>query len=484
MIIKWLTGLIRNKKKKEKVKVEIEELKKAILEDPKFRDEILRELEYRTGRRDVLKAGVLGLLGLSLGLGGSYAYSTVDTNTVREVVSDYAGVRIPKPCTCIIAQDGTGDYDVSPGEDASEVIQKAIDGAHRKGGGEVRIREGEYLVEKTINVGPNMHICGVGQGTKLKGNANEMIRVKSKHNLTTYFSCIENIALEGNSNNIGVKIVDSYGTIIERSIFQKFNTAVFITSESRWSEGTRLRDISIRNVTKYGILLKKVGGTGGFQGTLFCNIAINLGHDNSKGIAIYDYGGNTTFIDTQIWMKAKYVTGLYINGSCFNMYGNLRIESFEKPTVEVYAIYLDKNANIRGSFINLSAQGGPSAFTEIVKDISENSGRYVIIAGDTWYTNTRYHQIEFYATEVKKALRIGWHRKHNTFEFVTYDAVNDIWNPEDYPLTFRCPTRFEKRLQIPTSAPKRPAIGSIYFNTKSRKLYIYDGLNWRSVQLS
>jgi len=167
MIVKWLVGLIKNKKKKERVKVEIEELKKAILEDPKFRDEILRELEYRTGRRDILKAGVLGLLGLSLGLGSSYAYNmSVGTNTVREVVSDYTGVKIPKPCTCIVAQDGTGDYDVSPGEDASEVIQKAIDEAHRKGGGEVRIREGNYIVKSAHLAFPsNICIKGVGEAT-------------------------------------------------------------------------------------------------------------------------------------------------------------------------------------------------------------------------------------------------------------------------------------------------------------------------------
>jgi hypothetical protein len=177
MIIKWLTGLIKDRRKKEKVKVEIEELKKAILEDPKFRDEILRELEYRTGRRDILKAGVLGLLGLSLGVRGASAYNvssynaSVDENVIREIISDYIrdyadNVKIPKPCTCIVAQDGTGDYDVSPNEDASEVIQKAINEAHRKGGGEVRIREGKYAVRSAYLAFPsNICLRGVGEVT-------------------------------------------------------------------------------------------------------------------------------------------------------------------------------------------------------------------------------------------------------------------------------------------------------------------------------
>ncbi|AEA47144.1 hypothetical protein [Archaeoglobus veneficus] len=42
--------------KKEMVKIEIVGQKKALLEDSKFRDEILKDLEYRTGRMDLLKA--------------------------------------------------------------------------------------------------------------------------------------------------------------------------------------------------------------------------------------------------------------------------------------------------------------------------------------------------------------------------------------------------------------------------------------------
>lgn len=37
-------------KKKQRVRTE-EELKKALLNDPEFRDEILKELKYSTGRR-------------------------------------------------------------------------------------------------------------------------------------------------------------------------------------------------------------------------------------------------------------------------------------------------------------------------------------------------------------------------------------------------------------------------------------------------
>ena len=172
MFIRSIVERIRGRKRREKVKVEIEELKKALLEDPRFRDEVLKELEYRTGRRDFLKISVLGLLG-ALGIAESVSSTsspatpattpTVSSNTAREIVSDYSGVKIPKPCTCIVAQDGTGDYDVSPGEDASEVIQKAIDYAHGKGGGEVIIREGKYVVKSAhLSIPSNIWLEGSG----------------------------------------------------------------------------------------------------------------------------------------------------------------------------------------------------------------------------------------------------------------------------------------------------------------------------------
>jgi len=485
MIIKWLTGLIRNKKKKEKVKVEIEELKKAILEDPKFRDEILRELEYRTGRRDVLKAGVLGLLGLSLGLGGSYAYSTVDTNTVREVVSDYAGVKIPKPCTCIVAQDGTGDYDVSPNEDASEVIQKAIDEAHSKGGGEVRIREGKYLVEKTIKIGQKIHFSGVSQTTKLIGNANEILEVKTHHGNPNLFAIISNLSIEGNGENIGIKVVDSYGTIIDNVSIRNINTGILITDEKGWSEGTRIRNVSIGQIKRYGILLKKGSGTGSFQGTIFDSVAMNLRHEYTKGIAIEGGGGgNITFIDTQIWIHADHVVGLYINGICHAMYGNIRIESFVRYPKEVYAIFLDKNANLWGSLVNLNATGpNPGTFTEVIRDLS-NSRQYIIIRGENWYTNSsNAWQLRLHATKAKKVLNIGWYEDRKTFEVSTYDAETHKWEPDEYPLTFLCPTKFRKSIIIPTKPPANPSVGAMYFDVNSKKLCIYDGSNWRYVTL-
>ncbi len=210
-MISMLTNFIKNKKKKEKTELVIEELKKSLLEDPKFRDEILRELEYRTGRRDFLKVGVLGLLGLSAVSSGVYAQNVssanIDENVIREIVSDYVrdyadSIKIPKPCTVVVAQDGTGDYDVSPGEDASEVIQKAIDDAHKKGGGEVKIREGEYLVEKMIKLHRYTALIGTGyRNSILKLNTSLPYLIKAEGIYPNYLLnnfIIRDLCLDGN----------------------------------------------------------------------------------------------------------------------------------------------------------------------------------------------------------------------------------------------------------------------------------------------
>jgi len=304
MIIKWLTGLIRNKKKKEKIKVEIEELKKAILEDPKFRDEILRELEYRTGRRDILKAGVLGLLGLSLGLGGSYAYNaSVNTNTVREVASDYAGVKIPKPSTCIVAQDGTGDYDVSPREDASEVIQKAIDDVHRKGGGEVKIREGKYYLYNTIYIQEHIIFTGCGQNTLLILGENVSRSVIESADGKTYRQVIiKDLKIDGNKryNHDGCGIYCRlWDSIIQNVVIQNMpRHGIDLRNKGLGNKnivGTRddnkIIACSIRNCGGVGIyaspVLKIIGCDIGHNNIAVCENAVRIHACNIYGATIW-----------------------------------------------------------------------------------------------------------------------------------------------------------------------------------------------------
>ena len=199
MFIRQIINRIKGEKKKEKVKTEIEELKKALLEDPEFRDAILRELEYRTGRRDILKAGVLGLLGLAVGGAAGAGAATVGNNTAIETISDYTGIKIPKSCTCIVAQDGTGDYDVLPKEDASEVIQRVIDDTAKRGGGSVLIREGEYSIYNTIMPKSNIVLEGNGYSTifKIREPNIRALWVKQQDNII-----IEKIAVDGNNKII------------------------------------------------------------------------------------------------------------------------------------------------------------------------------------------------------------------------------------------------------------------------------------------
>ena len=304
MFIKSIVERIRGRRR-ENVKVEIEELKKALLEDPRFRDEILKELEYRTGRRDFLKISVLGLLG-ALGIAESVRSTsspatpapTVSSNTAREIVSDYSGVKIPKPCTCIVAQDGTGDYDVSPGEDASEVIQKAIDYAHKKGGGEVRVREGEYLVDNSLHL--YFHytsLNGMGAGaTIIRANS----KISNILDLTKVpngsFLRISNLKIDG--NNLASKCIDDSKLRTAPSVHEFYNLwivgAIDCLVDITNREGTRFEHCvfgeKTKSNTKIGLKCDNLGGLLRINDCLFQYISeIKI---SFKGLELYIRGSS------------------------------------------------------------------------------------------------------------------------------------------------------------------------------------------------
>ena len=257
MIIEWITNRIKGEKKKEKVKIEIEELKKALLNDPEFRDEILRELEYRTGRRDILKAGVLGLLGLAVG--GAAGAATVGNEMATETISDYTCTKIPKPCTCIVAQDGTGDYDVLPNEDASVIIQRAIDNVAKRGGGEVRIKEGKYEVHTSLKIQKSyLALKGMGWGTKLVGvNTDNVIFIDGINNYTQGV-VIKGLHISGSGN--GIHIVGEAPRVVTKSEIK--NCYIEKVDGHGIAIGgvvyrTAIRDTTVHKVGGYGMYFHK-----------------------------------------------------------------------------------------------------------------------------------------------------------------------------------------------------------------------------------
>ncbi len=311
LIQRMFSGLFRSRKKREKFNLELEELKKAIIEDPEFRDSILRELEYRTGRRDLLKAGVLGLLGLGIGLSGSIAYNTdIDNNTVRDVVSDYTGVKVPKPCTCIVAQDGTGDYDVSLKEDASEVIQKAIDYAHSKGGGEVRIREGEYLVEGTIKIDKKILLLISAYNAIFKNIGNEKEPVFLFHNNSriTNLQKLEGAVFERGN---GIKIIDTYHVIIECCIFKDCNIGIELNNKNQWTESTTIQNCEFRKCN-IAILFSNKGEHSSFAQTRIYNVDIG-GCDVGIEVDSNSNVSRSIFLNITIWLYDSKI-GWKLNG--------------------------------------------------------------------------------------------------------------------------------------------------------------------------
>ena len=326
MFIKQIINRIKGEKKRERARIEIEELKRALLNDPEFREGILRELEYRTGRRDLLKAGVLGLLGLAVGGAAGAGAAAVGNETAIETISDYTGVRIPKPCTAIVAQDGTGDYDVLPNEDASEAIQRAIDYAHGRGGGKVLIREGDYKIYNTIELRHPVNLEGEGgmythptytvHGTILKGkNVLKISLPKS-----TYGIIIKNLAIDGiDRSSTGIEINSAHCNIENISIV-RCNEALILNRA--WTSEFRSINAMLNNVGC------NVTGTGT---SLLVFVKCQFSCNYDKGMII-NGGHSITLLGCSLEYNSKW---------------GLSIESSSARAINIIGSYFEMNPNSR-----------------------------------------------------------------------------------------------------------------------------------------
>ena len=388
------------------------------------------------------------------------------------------------------------------GVDDAEVIQKAIDYVHSKGGGEVKIREGEYSLNSTIQIGQKVHLHGCGQNTKITSFADPVFEVRTVAGQTTKYASISDLWIEGDGTNTGIKIIDSYGTILERLVIYNFKYNIFITDESYWSEATQIRDCDISGIKDTGIRFEKGGGTGGYQGTTFQNVRFHLNNENTKGIAVMNGAKlrNAAFLTPQMWISADKCTGIYVDGAFTSAWGFVRIESSVDSPTAVYGLHLDINAS--AAFARLFVHTtGSGKFTERVKVDATASEFYNIISnenilhGAAWGLKLK-HPVH------KKSMQLGWYQDRSAFEISTYDEATGTWQPEDYPLTIKCPSKFEKEPIIPVYradyggnfanfTPPSPVKGKFFFaedtnaSNPSKRMYVcLDGSSWSYVDLT
>ncbi|MBO8183252.1 MAG: right-handed parallel beta-helix repeat-containing protein [Archaeoglobus sp.] len=239
------------------------EIIKELLKDPEFKETLLKELEYRTGRRDFLKVGALGLMGFALGIGSSMPAG--GDQVLSDTISDYTGTKIPKPCSAIISQDGTGDYDVLPNEDASEVIQKTINEVAKIGGGKILIREGTYLMYNPIRLFDNITFQGMGFSTILK-----LMREISKQGLIT------NKKLVDGNRNIIIRDL-----LIDVNFYPRTSGIFFNAKYGAYNEEIIIQNVKCINAgyhgfapryTRYTLIINCIAENNAFNGfdTLYC----------------------------------------------------------------------------------------------------------------------------------------------------------------------------------------------------------------------
>ena len=470
---------------------EAERLAAKLASNERFVEQFLKKLDFRIARRVMLAMAGGGLLGAlipkSLAAGGGVICDFVEAEKQRfypAAVGPYSAI-VNQEENYVWAEDCYGKtVEDGESEDAGEVIQAGVDYVAGKGGGVVWIREGEYTIKSKIQVGQNLRIRGCGQNTKLKGSVDPIIEVRTSPTSTAKFSTIENLWIEGNGENTGVKIVDSYGTVLDKLAIYNFKYNILVTDESYWSEGTQIRDCNLSGIKDTGIRFEKGGGTGGYQGTTFQNVRFHLNNENTKGIAVLNGANlrNAAFLTPQMWISVDNVVGIYVDGSLDSAWGLVRIENLVESPTAVYAMHVDVNASLKYCRL-IVFPTGPYVFTEEIKFDASDAGWFTIFTKDRIYHGADWPLKAFHLGD-KKMIALGWHQGRSQFEVANYDAETGTWEPEDYPLTFLCATKFQKRMQIPTSAPSTPAEGAMYFDPSTNTLYIYNGTSWVSVTLS
>ena len=277
------------------------------------------------------------------------------------------------------------------GVDDAEVIQKAVDYVHSKGGGEVKIREGEYSIGARITLKPLVNLIGAGREvTKLKLAYNgDMFTAPSDARLNS--QRIAHMTLDGDKAN--------------RSAGSAFNVYAYRTF---------FEDLVIKNFPENGLVLRGVNHQG--DNTirdcfLIKNGGIGVKLDSQvSDCTLYNVwiGNNSLGLEAHVFFEANtiHVYGGQVSGSIgMKLYSpalivNSYIEKFGKQ-----AIIIDSserwigNINIVGCWIRSASMDENNTYDSILLDATGgNSIRQVKIIGCVFSaaeTNKpRYHICE------------------------------------------------------------------------------------------
>lgn len=396
-----------------------------------------------------------------------------------------------------------------PGDNMIDYVKLAGDNSSIKG----FVFDGSNVTSEMLGGLPRLICVGVGNNIEIAFN-----RVINGYNLYGF-----EINSPDESTVYGAKVHDNY--------FNGIRSAIML----HYSYGAVVRDNIIRNATAYAIQLYKYdeycevrGNYIEFTESTFSRRGIYLGHTKTAT----GTSNNHIVVGNKI-INADF--GIYIP---LDTHGHIVANNFIVPTSGGIGVHIETVHDFKivnntiygseGSGTGIYVVGASTNYViegNLCKDL--NIGIIVTSADTYTYSVVRGNHIIGYDSTISRGiytrgcnnvivsdnvivnhyrgLWLGYNATDSSNVFVKenrfYNNSQDIYNQStgtnivierNYLTTFTGTTSnvtFRDNIgydehTIPTSAPAVPKAGSIYFDTSTGDLYVYDGTTWKKVTLT
>jgi len=414
----------------------------------------------------------------------------------------------------------TGQIDFS-GTDASTVIQLAIDSTAT--GGEVYVK-GDISLKNTVNMSSYVTVTLDGtvyidadvDGFVFNGTRKATLRgglIKVRASTFTHSAIkitaggeargnsVKDIEIQLPSSGYGIQIYLNDGNYAIGNRFERimvYNPArgVYVQmSDSSVAVTNYFEDVWIWYPTQYGFSIENGGYA--FGGNRFISCWTEIGFKSNVSAFHFKLTGyeirNNTFIDCHG----------YDYGTSNSYFAIKDPNSTSSPVDNIWigcdSAYLKSSDDfprdtwIDRETIKTTLAPGSGLIEQVLKPPLSNMDSILRLKTTKANAMETKLMIENLAVDLKEYLAIRangsafqifvWRSSGYTLRPLVF-AINDagIWTEIariDTDKNFKFSS-----LVIPTSPPTTPVIGSMYFDSSTSKLYIYDGTAWRSVSLT
>jgi len=226
-------------------------------------------------------------------------------------------------------------------------IQEAIDDLPVGSGpqGLVWVKEGTYIPGDAITIadGNAVILEGAGIGTKIQNNLTDKFIIQLTE--SEQFACVDNhirnLQILCNGTNHGIKLKNTYRTLIENVKINQPKTGIELETvdwgagPNGWAEAHCLRNIWINDPRRYGIKFTKTAGTGSCALASLDHIFMNL---RTSGTDVNPVTGievtNLTHADRQFWNHIQ----MWIDHGVDNLIGAKLDSGMDRTTISNFYI--------------------------------------------------------------------------------------------------------------------------------------------------